>query len=58
MDNLKFSRGIAAGLFILSASFIVKHLWPTADFVDRFMKGLGITLMLGLLIKQHGYRQS
>jgi len=49
---------MASGLFILSASFIVKQFWPAADFVDGFMKGLGITLMLGLLIKQHRYRAS
>jgi len=58
MRSVKFSKGMAAGLFILSASFIVKQFWPAADFVDGFMKGLGITLMLGLMIKQHRYRAS
>jgi hypothetical protein len=36
----------------LSASFIVKHYWPDNDFADGFMKGLGITLMIGMFIKQ------
>ena len=58
MRPVKFSKGMAVGLFILSASFIVKHIWPSADFVDGFMKGLGITLMLALLIKQRRYRAS
>lgn len=52
MRSNTFSLGIAIGLFLLSASFIVKHYWPNADFADGFMKGLGITLMIGIFIKQ------
>jgi hypothetical protein len=58
MKPASLSLGIAIGLFLLSASFIVKHIWPTADFADGFMKGLGITLMIGLLIKQRRLRHS
>gem|GEM_PF-1683169 len=58
MKPNKFSIGIAIGLLLISAGTIIRHVWPTADFVDGFMKGLGITLMIGLLIKQSRYRHS
>ncbi|MBS1501562.1 MAG: hypothetical protein JST32_05840 [Bacteroidetes bacterium] len=40
------------GLFVLSGSFIMKHYWPQADFADGFMKGLGITLLIAMFIRQ------
>jgi hypothetical protein len=44
--------GLSIGLFILSASFIVKYYWPAADFADGFMKGLGITLIIIMFIRK------
>ncbi len=58
MKPVKFSLGIAACMLLISAGTIVRMIWPVADFVDGFMKGLGITLMIGLLIKQRRYGHS
>jgi len=53
METTTFSRGIVAGLFILSGSFVVKHFWPGADLINGFMKGMGITLLIMLLINKY-----
>jgi hypothetical protein len=52
MQTIISRYGLSIGLFILSASFIVKYFWPQADFVDGFMKGLGITLIIAMFIRQ------
>ncbi|MBS1524755.1 MAG: hypothetical protein JST19_03840 [Bacteroidetes bacterium] len=55
MKMIIYRYGLSIGLFILSASFIVKHYWPQADFADGFMKGLGITLMIVMFIRQRRF---
>ncbi|MDP9079421.1 MAG: hypothetical protein M3O71_18470 [Bacteroidota bacterium] len=47
---LKFM--LPVGLLLLAASFILKHFFILPDFVDGFLKGIGIGIIFISLIKQ------
>jgi len=34
------------GLLLISASFIIKHFMDVPDFIDGFLKGVGIGLLI------------
>ncbi len=43
---------LPVGLLLLAASFILKHFFILPDFVDGFLKGIGIGIIFISLIKQ------